>query len=452
MTLVFEIDPHDVGLLDPDRDLAGWEQDAVQLVMEYQLHGWSGRMSSNGHAIMHSPDGTETASLARKHTRNRGGLNARRPLQRWLKRQEEERQQEVQRSSAFGLPPHEHMHAGHEPPWRIAEHQSYEARKRMKSILDSWWKQTANLTTGGWQLVERGEDDWVVAWTPDGQQIVLAGFGEGVDPQDVQYMQDKAAEHNRKIKGNEVVQGPQQAQRAPKEDATQASEGFACTVPGCDAEPFKTKGALSLHATMHDDREYQCPLCDRVFKRTASLSLHLRGSAHANDARRTKALLAISSNERRKARMAKRAKKPGGIKIRQCEYCGVELSHLSIGGHHRGHTALGHIKLADGGDGATLPHAKAITADASTVAVTPDPDQATASTVVSEAVVNGTGAPETAEAILDQVRVLVNPHMVGELERLRRRNAELEEGLQKTTRERDDLQARLDMLKEALTV
>src|SRR5690606_33826476 len=197
----------------------------------------------------------------------------------------------------------------------------------------------------------RGEDDWVVAWTPDGQQIVLAGFGQGVDPQDVQYMQDKAAEHNRKIKGNEVAQGPQQTQQATQEGTP---EGFACKEPGCDAGPFKSKSGLRLHAIMHEDEDHQCPLCDRVFNRTAGLSLHLRGSAHADDARRTKALLAISSNERRKARMAKRAKESGGIKVRQCEYCGVELPHLSIGGHHRGHTALGHIKLADGGDGATL--------------------------------------------------------------------------------------------------
>jgi len=65
------------------------------------------------------------------------------------------------------------------------------------------------------------------------------------------------------------------------------------------------------------------------------------------------------------------------------------------------------------------------------------------------AVVNGTGHHDTPDEVLNQVRALINPELVSELERLRTTCHRLESEVETLTRQRNDLQAFKDMIKEA---
>lgn len=444
-------------VLIPWRDLKGWTEDAVDLVLEYQVHGWSGRMSSRGHAIMLAPDGDGTASISRKHTWNRGGKNARRQLQRWLERKKAEaRDQAKVQVNSFGIS-HEHLHSNDgetEPPWRIAEHQSYEARQRMRKILDSWWKSiTSSPDKVAWQLLEGEDDDWalVAAKEPDGLLRMVA-TGPNAHPGKVAHLLSEMEQLNKNM------ETPQMTDPGPQVE----TKKYPCPEPGCDRS-FDTQGALNLHGSKHSTKTYDCPLCeDRKLPTPAALGRHLHSSLHAGDPRLSAYLK--MSKPRRGVKAKAKPKPKVKMNERPCEYCGVMMPLLSIGGHHRGHAKLGHIKIADGGDGATqvLPHAKATTAPETPRpflrAVTDTSERpgpllvgAAPVTALEQApVVNGTGRQETPQELLNMVRALVNPDMVGDLERERAKCAQLEAELASVTSERNDLQAKLDLLKEAM--
>lgn len=68
-------------------DLRTFDQEMTDLIMEMTDHGWTGRVSSNGHAIMRAPDGEDTHSISRSSLRGRSGRNARAAFDRWLRQQ-----------------------------------------------------------------------------------------------------------------------------------------------------------------------------------------------------------------------------------------------------------------------------------------------------------------------------------------------------------------------------
>jgi len=141
-----------------------------------------------------------------------------------------------------------------------------------------------------------------------------------------------------------------------------------------------------------------------------------------------------------------------------CEYgCGLELSGYQIGGHHRAHLRVGHVKVADGGDGATqiLGKAKAITApteasEAATEApVKPEPLVVEAVPVESEPVATNGKHDASPEDTLAKVAAIVSPALIAENRRLNRDNARLREEIAILTTRCDDLQAFKDIIKEA---
>lgn len=46
--------------------LSGFAREKVALIRQMEDDGWTGRVSSRGHALMRSPDGTMTCSVAPK--------------------------------------------------------------------------------------------------------------------------------------------------------------------------------------------------------------------------------------------------------------------------------------------------------------------------------------------------------------------------------------------------
>lgn len=445
---VSDVTIDELPVLDPERDLRGWDEEAVALVMEYQGHGWTSRLSSNNHAILRSPDGKETASIARKHSRNRGGKNARRPLQNWINRRKRERQK---RESAFGnLNPD---HDVTEPPWRTADRQSYDARMRMRKILGSWWESIDNsgdnLTVS--ELIEGGEDNWiVVSLKMPENKMSVAGQGRDADPELVEDVQGRIERYNNP-KGTRQMQ----------ETGPLSDKDYPCLEPGCGAG-YDTQGALNLHSQKHvEGGKIPCPMCEdgRTLPTPAAFGKHVRSKLHRGDPRlpeilesRGLAPLEVKVTPEPKAKRT-------SVKMSMCEYgCGLELSGYQIGGHHRAHLRAGHIKVADGGDGATqiLGTAKAITAPAeASEAVTEAP--AKPEPIVVEEVVtywdpeatNGKRRDVSPEDTLAKVAAIVNPGLIAENRRLNRENARLQEEIEILTTKCDDLQAFKDIIKEA---
>lgn len=64
--------------------LRGFAKERAALVREMEDHGWTGRITANGHAFMRAPDGRTTCSVAPKFgspTRSTG--NAQAAFKRW---------------------------------------------------------------------------------------------------------------------------------------------------------------------------------------------------------------------------------------------------------------------------------------------------------------------------------------------------------------------------------
>ena len=66
--------------------IPGFDDGARDLIRRMLDAGWTGRVSSKGHAILRAPDGKSTASVARDFTRARSGRNATADFERWLAR------------------------------------------------------------------------------------------------------------------------------------------------------------------------------------------------------------------------------------------------------------------------------------------------------------------------------------------------------------------------------
>lgn len=440
-------------------DLRGWDREAVDLVLEYQQYGWTGRFSSNHHAIMRAPDGEATASIARRHSWNRGGKNARRPLKQWLDRQAAERDKKRQRNS-FGLTAQEvnpskfRQTESDLPPWQLATTQTYDALLRMKKLTRSWWETVKAAGSGNtmWQLTEDGEDNWAIVSAFRSEKIArIVAVGPAADPEDIEDLQAQVDRLNQPEENDPMIDtGPPTKWKYP------------CPEPGCD-RGFDLPGALALHAESHVPEGFPCLLCDDVLRSSSARGSHLRGKKHKDDPRLPHVLKMIRSDKTPRTESATYKRKPP----RPCEYCGEVMPALSIGGHQRGHKALGHLKIAEGGDGATqvIGKAKAIAARETPVkvpeAVTeapvkpepvpepkPEPLAVAKINVIEAPVVNGTGHVTTAEERLKQVLTIVSPELVGDLEREKAKNKKLERDLAEMTADRDELQTMFDMIEE----
>lgn len=70
-------------------DVSGFDKTMAEIVLEMGEHGWVGRMSSKGHAIMRAPDGTCTHSVSRDSLKGRSGKNTRAVFERWKREKEQ---------------------------------------------------------------------------------------------------------------------------------------------------------------------------------------------------------------------------------------------------------------------------------------------------------------------------------------------------------------------------
>jgi hypothetical protein len=73
----------------PLRIPSGFAPERAALIREMEADGWTGRISSKGHAIMRAPDGTTTCSVAPKlGSPTRAAANQAATYRRWKRAQE----------------------------------------------------------------------------------------------------------------------------------------------------------------------------------------------------------------------------------------------------------------------------------------------------------------------------------------------------------------------------
>lgn len=60
--------------------------EAADIIKGFLDAGWSGRISTNGHAILRAPDGVTTVSVSKAKGDHRALTQAKSDLRRWLKR------------------------------------------------------------------------------------------------------------------------------------------------------------------------------------------------------------------------------------------------------------------------------------------------------------------------------------------------------------------------------
>lgn len=484
---VYDVEISELPTLTPE-DLTHFAEESVKLVLEYQLHGWTGRLSGNQHVIMRAPDGDGTASIQRKYRNKRSGDVQRRPLNQWLARRRRRKEAEQEAANAFGLtdkdlsPSTNHEVSDGKPPWLVAKKQSYDALLRLQKRTRDWWEDALLAPYGDivYMFLEDGPDDWaLMAASRTDLTMRMIAVGPAAQPADIEQITIDMERLNERNRADKERSDHSKENESMNESGPQTKKKYPCEEPGCDRS-FDLPGARALHAESHVPGGFPCPLCDRVPNSSSARGSHLRSKEHADDPRLPAALKMLSKGKSDKASVGGRYKR---MPPRPCEYCEVVMAAASIGGHQRGHKKLDHIKIADGGDGATqvIGKAKAITApedpietpEAVTEApVKPEPaPEPTPEPLVVEAipaaayvpaVLNGTGTGEPPEVLLDRVRALVSPKMVGDLERARVRNRELETELEQAyvriqglatdlesmTEDRNELQAMFDMIEE----
>lgn len=65
-------------------DVKAFDDFSTDLILEMTEHGWVGRISSKGHAILRAPDSDTTHAVSRDSLRGRSGRNSRAVFTRWL--------------------------------------------------------------------------------------------------------------------------------------------------------------------------------------------------------------------------------------------------------------------------------------------------------------------------------------------------------------------------------
>lgn len=233
-------------------EIRTFDNDAQDLVRQYHAAGWTSRRSTKGHVIAYAPDGVTSASISRDSLRGRSGRNAAAPLKKWLRDQEEKKA--ASKGAAFGItdideatkPIEERF--GSEVPPRIA--QQLRGARRLIEYVESLESKGINpfdhrLAIGG---VRENTARWYVADTVT-QQIIIHSEGVTLD---------------------EAYDDARESGMLPPVSEADEMKMFQC--PDCD-ERYATQNQLTFHRQrIHDG--YTCPECQAPFSNGSGLAAH----------------------------------------------------------------------------------------------------------------------------------------------------------------------------------
>lgn len=235
----------------PDQ-IKHFDHDAIHLVMDYHLAGWRSQMTNQGHVFLKAPDGQETASVTRDSLRGRSGRNAAAPLKRWRRRiaAEAEAAEKAKRTAAgaaFGVVDKQRREDdyGHDIPPRvrtaIQEHPDVKAYLAENGKRKVFYAEAKEILYVG---VDLGADKPWERWTFVDRSInKMIAHGPGYT----------RAEALRELR----AEG--QLRPATEEELMAEAEGTTC--PECGFEA-KNPGSLNMHIKIKHTG-FICPECGK---------------------------------------------------------------------------------------------------------------------------------------------------------------------------------------------
>jgi len=384
-------------------DLAGFDKEATDLVLEMQEYGWRGHITARGHATMRHPDGS-FQSLTRASNRAKSGVAMRSRFKSWQRR----RAERVEVTSAFGQLPQEPRDMHGLPVAMLAD-------MKRHPVVGPLMTDDVALPNDVSRIVLDGSDPkgWAV-FRVDRPYPELVGFGSHGSqerawellleqfpssfPEPVTQGQDEAGEQDMAT----VYKCPQcddtfasHAKARSHETHKHNSTAATCPEPDCGRE-FKNRGAVNLHwSRTHDKAERVCPDCGRTFQGKGTYGLH-RARTHA------------------------------------------PVSEVA-----------GDVTVA--GHSVVAPASHAVTSPDVTVTSPESPASSAAHDVVMEHLEN-LPQGDDAEELVAAVRAIVAAPLVAELRRLRDDSERLEAELKMVSAKNVELEAKLSIMREAMAL
>jgi hypothetical protein len=418
-------------------ELRNFDADATKLILEMQIAGWTGYITNRGHAFMLAPDGTTTASVTRDSLRGRSGRNARAQLTRWVRTQREAEEARTAPSSfgpvRFDEPGMPLRRDGERalPVATLAEMRRHDGFR--KFMDDNRWRSEAGQSYVAFVLpLEDGDNprSWAAFDIAKKHRPVLVAMGSQMDEA---LAWEKVYDQNsdilvRTTPDTHITEGQDMkvfvcktcaeqfevlTDLASHVNNTHPNKSWQCDQ--CDKPPFNTAGGLNLHKSASHPVTVACPECGRDCMGAGALGVHRR-KAHG----------VLKKSERDKAARVAAANE------------GVTVTHTEP------HEPVVHEPIL-----VRTSIVPSVTDDTDTV-TSPSPIEPTGDVLMDYLLASPEG--EDAEDLVARMRALLAAPIVAELRRLREDNRMLVEQNDKLSHDNGDLEAKLSIMREALSV
>lgn len=416
-------------------DVSGFGREAFALVAEFQSYGWRGFTSNRGHVILHAPDGATTCSVGRTYN-GRTGRNAEAVLKRWKR---------------------EHLPLRHELETRISQvAEQLEALVVKPSVKPAGAfgqaKTEAELTD---RLVDphgrvlpiptqvslKKHADQLLSFM--GPEFDEAGFIVVEDTRPLAWVFGKVFEDPMRP----IVIGPY----GPDLPDELAALEWACKIAApvrAAHERYLAAVSQSADTTLEDDvKMYPCATCGETFP-TAILM-----ARHTNTAHSVVAVCPVCDKEFKNASAMGLHKLRAHAEPVACERCGKMIAGgpASMAVHNKWHTTTDEKAAAKAAANAARVVTPDVTPD--TVDVTPvEPGLPQPGQDVLADHLMSVPQGADAESTVAKIRAIVAAPLVAEVMRLRTERDELAARCDLLVKEKEDTEARLSILREALAL
>jgi hypothetical protein len=431
-------------------EIKHFDDDAKALVTLFHAARWHSYLSGNGHAaFMLAPDGKTTASVTRDSLRGRSGKNAAAKLKRWLRDESKRLADAKPKAGSFGVPTDtsgliDLTQGGEALPVKIM------VALQRHPVAGPWLERHMRRAGGAVAEFDLGKITLVTDAAKPGRWILadtsrppmLVATSEDVtEDEAMAALRDQAPELFETNDGEQAMAEVKESTRKILEKGavvadywTQRSDGlYVCTL--CGDRTFTTQNAVVGHLTLgHRPREYPCSECGQMFTAPAALGHHRKREHGAT----------VSLTEEKKAAGA----------VTACRWCGKGFD-----------TARGRAAHEVGvHKGEEMP----------TVTVTQGPKREVQVpgdvTVTSPPVTDEPAAPapstgdvlmdhlldvpggDDAEAMVAKIRALVSAPLVGEVQRLRAERDQLRADNEILSKQIEESETRMAILREALSI
>lgn len=430
-------------------EIKHFDDEAKALVALFHTAGWHSYMTGNGHsAFMLAPDGKTTTTVTRESLRGRSGKNAASKLKKWLRDEGVRLRNEAKpKVGTFGVPADTSglidLTEGAAVPVKIM------VSLQRHPVAGPWLEQRMKRRGGAVaqfdldQVTLLTDDDrpgyWILADKSRPPMLVAASDGVGQD-EAMTALREQAPELFETDDGEQAMTEGKQSRKILDKGVplseywTQRADGlYVCLA--CEDRTFTSLQAVTGHLALgHRPREYQCKVCEQVFTAPAALGNHRKREHGAT----------TSLHEDKKA----------AASVTACRWCGKAFDTNRGRAAHEASVHAGEempeVTITQG----PPRHVEVPVGDVTVTSppVTPDePAPAPTGDVLMDHLLDVPGGDD-AEALVARIRALVSAPLVVEVQRLRAERDQLRHDITIVTKEKEEIETRMAILREALSI